>query len=298
MLFRSRSPANKLTHTIVNRFYYEHEWFSGFSNKLTFIRAYGEPLGSLNYDYYPNLGDTTLINHTITTSEISLYTRFLLKEKFIQTKYGRVSVGSKYPLIQLYLSTGLKGVMNSDLNYYRVSVKVSDEIKINPLGWGYYNVEAGQFFGTAPYPLLFVHPGNETYFYDYLSFNMMNYYEFVSDRWVSLFYTHHFDGFFLDRIPLMRKLKWREVAQIKVVAGSLSQRNRDILVNPNVFSDLKKPYAEAGVGVENIFKIFRFEFLWRLDYLDDKYKADYAARFPGAKFPPRFGVRGSFQLIF
>ncbi|MBK6640955.1 MAG: hypothetical protein IPG39_06785 [Bacteroidetes bacterium] len=128
--------------------------------------------------------------------------------------------------------------------------------------------------------------GNESYFYDYASFNMMNYYEFISDQYASLFVVHHFEGFFLDKIPLMRKLKWREVASLRGVYGSMSDENKSILVNQNAFSTLsKKPYVEAGFGVENILKILRFDFMYRLTYLDN----------PDIS---KFGIRGSLQLTF
>ncbi|MBK8414004.1 MAG: hypothetical protein IPL22_05490 [Bacteroidetes bacterium] len=97
---------------------------------------------------------------------------------------------------------------------------------------------------------------------------------------------HHFEGFFLDKIPLMRKLKWREVASLRGVYGSMSDENKSILVNQNAFSTLsKKPYVEAGFGVENILKILRFDFMYRLTYLDN----------PDIS---KFGIRGSLQLTF
>ena len=114
----------------------------------------------------------------------------------------------------------------------------------------------------------------------------MNYYEFASDKYASLFLVHHFEGFFLDKIPLMRKLKWREVASMRAVYGSLSDANKSIMVNPEKVGSLSaKPYVEAGFGVENIFKILRFDFMYRLSYLDNP---DIA----------KFGIRGSLQITF
>lgn len=154
-----------------------------------------------------------------------------------------------------------------------------------PFGYFYYVIEAGKVWGKLPYPLLEVHRGNESYFYDYLAFNLMNYYEFVSDQYFSFYFTHHFEGFFLDKIPLMKKLKWREVAGIRGVYGSMSQKNLDLMVNPEFNSLSKKPYLEAQFGIENILKIIRVDFIYRLSYLQDK-------------DAPRFGIRGSLQLTF
>ena len=114
----------------------------------------------------------------------------------------------------------------------------------------------------------------------------MNYYEFVSDEYVVFQGTYHLEGFFLDKIPLLRKLKWREVATMKAVYGNMDKKNLDLLVNPNQFTTLsKKPYMEAGFGVENIFKVIRVDFLYRLSYLD-------------RENIPKFGIRGSLMLAF
>ncbi|NJM16723.1 MAG: hypothetical protein HC896_16350 [Bacteroidales bacterium] len=97
---------------------------------------------------------------------------------------------------------GLKGALGSDYNYYKVYATLSDKIEINPIGYLKYTLTGGKIFNTVPFPLLELHKGNETYANDVTAFNMMNYYEFVSDRFVSLFAEHHFQGFFLNRIPL------------------------------------------------------------------------------------------------
>ncbi len=297
-IFR-RAPSDKLTQTVIKRIYYEKEWFAGLSNRITLLNGNINPLGSLSYAYYPNPEDTTVSRENIIQSQVSLYTRFLLHEKFVETKNGRTSLGSRFPLIQTNVSFGVKDLFKSDFNYIKADIKVSDNVKVNPFGYGYYILELGKMWGQVPYPVLFVHPGNETYFYDYAAFNMMNYYEFVSDIYGSVYYSHHFDGFFLDKIPLMRKLKWREVASIRAVSGALGAKNREILVNPNVFSSLTKPYAELGLGVENILKIIRVDFLWRMTYIDEDYKALYVERFgPDALMPTRFGIRASLQLTF
>ena len=96
----------------------------------------------------------------------------------------------------------------------------------------------------------------------------MNFFEFVSDQYARLFVTHHFEGLFFNKIPLLRKLKWREVVTGKAVVGSFSNRHLDaLLLGENMFT-LSKPYVEASVGIENIFKLLRIDALYRLSYLD------------------------------
>ena len=118
----------------------------------------------------------------------------------------------------------------------------------------------------------------------------MNYYEFVSDKYVNFFYTHHFDGLFLNRIPLMRRLKWRETASFRGIFGSLSPANR---VYNNIYPSnasgtlypLTKPYYEASVGLENIFKVITVDAVWRLSYLNH----------PGIS---KFSIMGTMEIQF
>ncbi|MFM9950887.1 MAG: carboxypeptidase-like regulatory domain-containing protein, partial [Saprospiraceae bacterium] len=112
-------------------------------------------------------------------------------------------------------------------------------------------------------------------------FNTMNRYEFASDTYASLIVEHHFDGFFLNHIPLLRKLKWREVAIFKAVMGGMSANNREAdrlnAWSPQSGADVytgfrspsSKPFLEAGVGIENILQVIRVDALWRLNYLDN-----------------------------
>ena len=304
-LFR-RSAANKLSKVENQKAYYEMEWIPGFSNRITVSHTELSPASQvLDYSFFKDKDHHDTLN-TINSTEISLYTRFLYREKYVYGKKRRVSIGSAYPTFQINYTLGIKGVLHSDLYYHKLTLKIDDTYKLNPFGYTYYVIQAGKTWGNIPYPLLEAHPGNESYFYDYAAFNLMNYFEFVSDKYLSVYATHHFDGFFLNKIPLMRRLKWREIVQFKAVVGGLSSANDSILVNPNAFEILKlnKPYAEAGVGVENIFKIFRVDFIWRLNYIGNDYKTKYVERYQKGdptikvKAPAQFGIRASLQFVF
>ena len=125
----------------------------------------------------------------------------------------------------------------------------------------------------------------ETYAYDPLAFNMMKYYEFVSDEYINLFAEQHLQGFILNRIPLLRRLHWREVASCNLLYGRLSDANKQVMEFPEGLTSISVPYFEAGLGIENIFKLFRVDALWRFSYLNHE------------KVSP-FGIRATMQLSF
>ncbi len=280
-----RIPFTKLTAVTAEKIYYERDWWPGFSNKISFTHRAFSPRGTLNYDYNYIRRGKNIVTNEINTSDISLYVRYAYKEKFIEGKRRRISLGTKYPILQIEYVHGIKNLFNGGFNYQKIKFRIEQKLKLSPIGYLRYYVEAGRILGKLPYPLLEVHSGNETYTLDKFAFNLMNYYEFVSDRYASLQLTHHFDGFFLDKIPLMRKLKWREVATFNTIIGTVSQGNTTILINKNSFYTLEKPYAEVGAGVENIFKLLRIDAVWRLTHLDHQNIA-------------KWGIRANLQILF
>lgn len=283
--FLRRNPLSNLTRVEQYKTSYEFEWFEGFNNKLFLTNRVMTPVADFRY-VYQNSDSTIGYLNNIKTSEISLLSRFAWDEKYIEGTFSRISTGTKWPILSVQLTTGLKGVIESNYEYQKLVVNINDRFRLQPIGYTDYVIEGGKIFGKVPYPLLELHGGNETYTYDPFAFNMMNYYEFASDEYVTVQAFHHFEGFFLNKIPLLRKLKWREVVTAKALIGRVNNKNRELLIFPTTLSALDKgPYYEAGVGIENIFKIFRVDALWRLSYLDRPNIA-------------KFGIRGSIQLIF
>jgi len=283
-IFR-RNPLNNMTRVEQYEVWYERDWFTGFNMRLALVNRNIYPLNDTAYVHVLPDG-VSEYKPGIQTAEVRANLRFAWDEKYVEGVFSRVSMGTRYPIVQVQYVAGLKGVLNSDYAYQRLSINVDDRIRINPIGYTNYILEAGKIWGVLPYPLMVLHPGNETYVYDWSSFNMMNYYEFASDQYAMATIIHHFDGFFLNKIPLMRKLKWREVASFRCVYGSVSQENRDALLFPSTLFTLNNgPYMEAGAGIENIFRLFRVDCFWRLTYLDN----------PRVK---PFGVRVSLQVLF
>ena len=280
-----RGPNDKLSMVEENKAYYEHEWFQGFSNNLIFKHRIMQPLSGDFFYLYS--GNELIEKKDLTTTDITLNTRFAFHEKFIMGEFERISLGTKYPVINLNYTYGLDGIWNNTFAYHKLIFTVDHWFNTYPIGYSKYLIEAGKIWGTLPYPLLKMHEGNQTYFYDEYSFNLMNYYEFISDQWASITYTQYFDGFFLNKFPLLRKLKWREIAWGKGLIGSLEQKNKDVMLFPEGLGTLAKnqdinhlkPYFEAGVGIENIFKFLRVDAVWRLSYLDHPNIAKWGIRF-------------------
>lgn len=279
-----RSPNNQLNAFEEYRVGYEVEYFPGLSNSFTFNRRDIWSVGAIPFQQYDKEGNLHNVNR-LSTSEVGITTRFAFDEKFISGDLDRISLGTTYPVIQANVSLGIKGCLDGEYEYQRVALNIRDRIPINPIGQSDVTLEVGKIWGTLPFPLLMMFSGNQTYFYDEYAFNLMNYYEFVSDEWMTLYWTHHFNGLFFNKIPLFRRLKWREVATVRAAIGGLSDRHRSQLEFPENLHRLSKPYVEGGVGVENILKIFRVDALWRMSYLNH------------SNVVP-FGVRVTFQIDF
>lgn len=275
------------------KFSMQRELVKGYTQKATFQHRTFDPLYNFGYFTDPEKTDSPIATEFRTT-ELILEARYAKDELFVQNDNSRMSLGTdKWPVFTVRYVRGLKGILNSDFNYNKVGVNITKNLNMGFFGTSNFSITGEHIFETLPYPLLKAHIGNESLFYTSAAFNLMNFSEFASDSYAYLKYRHHFEGFILNRIPLMKKLKWRLLATANVLYGQLSDDNRKLIptqtpdgqpIEP--IGSLKKnePYVEVGYGVENIFKVLRVDFLHRLNYLD---KPDV----------DKFGVRVSFQFI-
>jgi len=276
-----RNPNTKLTDVEEWKVSLEREWFTGFTNEVMLRYRTLQPLGDLSYERFRFEPEPILQNvGSLRTAEVSLNTRFAYNEKYVSGEFDRVAIGfNKWPTLELHLAYGAPQLFDSGYEYSKVVGRIYKRWQLGPVGWMRTTVEGGRIYGTLPYPLLIIHSGNETFYLDDASYNTMNFFEFLSDRYVQLFAEHHFEGLFFNRIPLLRRLKWREVATFKSVVGDLDPKHNDaLLLLPGMYSLYNGPFMEASAGVENIFKVLRFDIVWRLRYNDHPNTSPFALR--------------------
>ncbi len=220
--------------------------------------------------------------------EVALKLRFAYLEKFIDNGYFRYSLGTKYPIVEVMLAEGFSGVLNSAYSYSKYYASVKDVVKIFPFGSFSYKIYAGKINGTLPFTFLENHPGNDIYYYSPGSFNLMNRFEYLSDKYAGINVEHHIGSGLFRFVSLTRKLKLRQFWNAKMVWGSLSPANDSLNNTAGTFKTLGgKTYMEIGTGIDNIFKVFRLDFVWRV----------LPTPLPANKIS-RFGVFGSFQFQF
>lgn len=261
--------------------YYYKQLNQSFATKINATNYTMNTVFDFSYEY-----DGT-ITSTINTTEIAVNLHFGYREKFIIDDFSRLSIGSKIPILDFTYTAGLSNVFGSKFNYHKLNFKMEHTYPLGNFGKSRIWIYGGKIFNPLPYPLLNISIGNETFIYAWFSFNVMNYFEFVSDQQVSLTYVHHFNGYFLNRIPLMKKLKWRTVVNFSALKGNISQTNINLIPeDQRTFTRFQdEPYAEVGYGIENIFKVLRIQAFHRLTYRND----------PAATL---FDIKGTLQFSF
>ena len=244
---------------------YDHEWCRMVNQNVKWqtTRMWSNPLVQFNL---PGGG----ILDSFTTNELSTRIRLSASDERVNRGFFKKTyLFSKYPVLTLDLLYGFKGITrDNNYEYWRAGATIEWKVPSTAIGFGKLYVNGGAIFGSVPYPLLKLHEGNQTFFMDKTAFSCMNYYEFASDRWISGYYEHNFNGLVLGKIPLLKKLDLRELATVRVAWGTLTEANREnapILLNDNTGS-LELPYVEAGVGIGNILRLLRVDAFWRLTH--------------------------------
>ena len=265
-------------------FEYEQEW--GFKTTFNIKTEGNEACGKMYFTPLsaPTTNDNFSPNHIghgkIRTTEAHLEFRFAPGETFINTKQRRVPVNHDAPVFTISHTTGFKGFLGGEYKYNFTEASIYKRLWLN--SWGNIDVLAkgGIQWDRVPFPILIMPAANLSYIVSDETFNLINNMEFLNDRYASLDISWDLNGKIFNRIPLLKKLKWREWLGVKCLWGSLSDKNNPTLAN-NTNSDVlmafpegtyimnsNKPYVELIAGVHNIFRLFHIQYVRRLSYLD------------------------------
>lgn len=264
----------------------EEEW--GMKTTLSLRTEENEAAGSLFFEklsnffppiIFPNTDVSSLLhNGKIRTTELRFELEIAPGRTFINTKQRRIAINLEAPVITLSHAVGLNGVLGGQYRYNFSEVGLLKRFWLR--SWGKFDVQlrAGAQWDKVPFPLLIMPAANLSYIVQQGSFNLINNMEFLNDRYASVDLAWDMNGKIFNRIPLLKKLKWREYIGFKGLWGSLTDKN-----NPFLFQNMgdatlmyfpegshvmnpKRPYMELILGVHNIFKLFHVQYVRRLNY--------------------------------
>jgi hypothetical protein len=266
---------------------YDYETMSQMGFKIRLEHLQEKPLAQLTFTSFDG-------KHTfdpLTAATINLEFRYAKNEQFFQTQKYRLTMNSTSPIFTVDYTYCPK-ILSSDYEFQKVKVALYKRWFILSFGFADLNLEAGKVFGKTAYPLLFVHQANQNWAYQDEAFNLMNYFEFVSDYYGQAILNYNFNGYIFNRIPLIKKLKLREVFAVKAIWGGLTDENTPSASHPELMEFAKtsdgqyrtyhlekKPYVEANIGVDNVFKVLRIDYVRRFTYLDNPNVAKWGIRF-------------------
>jgi hypothetical protein len=259
---------NKLTNINLSNIQIEIEPIKNltFSTGLTY-RTLESASPEFSLDFYTDLTQTT-IKSRVYQSEVNLQVEYTPNRIPIAFGVERDNADNPFTSLFVTYSQGFKGILSSDFEYKKLQLFYKQPLIIGPLGRSNIIVELGKTFGYIPLGLMSVVPGNQSLVNISNTFSNLQYYEFVTDQYVTFKWDHDFHGRFFGRIPFMRKLNWRENIGFKSVYGTVSDDNRTINASGLVYNAPEKVYWEYSAGVGNIFKFFRIDFSWRGNYLN------------------------------
>lgn len=270
---------------------YENETQFGLKTTVEVKHSTDEPTGGLAY--ITNDDQKTLVPE-IQTMEASLAFRYAPGETFVNTKQRRIPVSFDAPVFTLSHTAGFKGVLGGEYNYNLTEIGLYKRFWFS--SWGKIDmfVKGGAQWNKVPFPLLIMPAANLSYILQRETFNLINNMELLNDRYASLDVSWDLNGKIFNRIPLLKKLKWREAIGFKMLYGHLTDKNNpmkhpgdsELFLFPtrdgrptSFVMDPKTPYMECSVGIHNIFKILHIDYVRRLNYLDHPDANKWGVRF-------------------
>ena len=280
------SKVNKMMFYNRQEIKYEREEDWGFKTTLGFKAEENEGALGLNFtplsQYSQKYTDGNVLlepnSNKFRTSEFHAEFRFAPGETYINTKQRRLKINLDAPVFILGHTVGIKGFLGGDYRYNFTEASIYKRFWMK--SWGKIDcyLKGGIQWNQVPYPLLIMPETNLSYIIQDETFELIDNMEFLNDRFASLYISWDFNGKIFNRIPLLKKLKWREYIGFRCLWGGLSDKNNPFL-EQNAQSDIlmmfpegchvmdsKKPYYELSVGIHNIFKLIHVEYVRRLNY--------------------------------
>lgn len=282
---------------------YQKEWNFGLRLEAEFNRERDEPCGRLFYQRLDGVGtpSTDASNYIkyMNTASIKVALHYQPGAKYINTKQRRLTINRDSPMFDLSHTIGLENFLGGDYNFNFTELGIYYRLWLPSAGKAEFYLKGGVQWNRVPFPLLIMPEANLSYITEPGMFNMINNMEFLNDRYVSLIMQWDLNGKLFNRIPLLRKLKWRELIGFNMLWGTLSDKNNPYL-NPNdsrlfyfpghfssdgvyesssFIMDKNKPYWEVFVGIHNIFRLVEVQLVRRLNYLDNPRSQKWGVRF-------------------
>ncbi|MDD5570080.1 MAG: DUF5686 family protein [Bacteroidales bacterium] len=282
--------SDKMNSIKIARLWFESDLFRGFTQKIIFLNKFYSPVSKDYFFEYYTDNERTKTASDITVSELTFLSIYQPKATFIIDKNERFPVAiKKAPVITFNYTVGLNNIMSSDFEYHKASLEIRHKMHLADFGSFLYDIKASKIFTQLPYPLLITFAGNQSIFRFDKAFNLMNYGEFIADQSLEMFFSYHNEGLIFDRFPLIKKLGLRAVATAHIAYGSFDKNKNGtynstsnptgILPETDKYGNeltgfytlnSTKPYVEVSYGIENIFRVFRVDFIHRLSYLSNK----------------------------
>ena len=247
---------------MVSRLEYEHEVSGTLSTvtKAEHRRFYGNEMVPFSLRSGGSLA-------AFDAAQIGFNARFAFEERIHRGFFDKAHIFTKYPVLSFEITGGYAAYGSTISPFVRSEASFTWTTPSSPIGFSMIHINAGKIFGNVPYPLLKLHEGNQGIFMDNTSFSCMNYFEFASDQWADFFIEHNFDGLVLGRIPVIELFDLRETVAIKGAFGSIRSQNLNgsKIIPIEGMNDLRgRPYFEMSLGVSNILRILRFDYVWKL----------------------------------
>lgn len=270
-LMLKRKPNDQLGYEAKHQLIYTHEYHNNFSWKA--MARYHRYESTHLIPFRRSLTDGSVKPFkTINTGEVELQLRYAPKEKFVQTQWNRFPVSKDYPIFGLQHTLGIKGFMGGGYTFNHTEASAQTRFWFSAFGYTDIILKGGKVWDCVPFPLLIIPNANLSYTIQPESYALMNPLEFVTDQYLSWDVSYYLNGWLFNRLPLIKKLKWREVLTCRGLWGDLSAKNLPTAKNGlPLFPDGSglmgnEPYIEVGVGIENIFKVLRIDYVRRLTY--------------------------------